>query len=377
MILYFEQNSNYTSNDKIKNFFIECDILETLTQLNCYDPLKGSFYNRCGFGEFPLKNNFKTVPGFAMPNYDPDFNKTWDIVTDDRCTALRLTHFNRPWVVLWSGGIDSTNVVAAIIKNLPKSDFENITIACNPISVWENPYFYYNFIEPNFKTVDSRWTLTNECIEFNNYLFNGEPGDQLFTCCSIVSNQPKDYPFQPLTDELLFDFICSRTDKKFAAWFHQFFVDNVKSVGIPLNTLHDAVWWSQFNFNWVGVKMRALHYGDWAKLKNARVYFDKFIHWYDSVDYQRWSMVNNIVGEKFGSNFSDIKLAAKKYIYNIDKNTYYKDYKTKMRSGDISSNVSNSIWCCMLDNYDLLNLRDHEDQILELLPDHLNFKEVK
>lgn len=372
MILYFEQNYDYASNLKIKNFFIERGILDTLTQLDCYTPRSGSFYNRKGDGVFPLKNNFINVPGFAMPDYDPKFTKTWTVVTDERCVTLRSTQFDRPWVILWSGGVDSTNVVAAIIKNLPRSDFENITIACNSMSIWENPYFYYKFIEPNFKIVDSHWTVTNQCIESNNYLINGEPGDQLHASGSSVFDKLHSVLHAtPLDHSVFFDFVAANTDEKFAVWFCDFFIKNINSVGVPINSLHDASWWSHFNFNWVGVKMRMLHYGDWAKLKNAKVYFDKFIPWFESDDYQRWAMVNNITGEKFGTNFSEAKLAAKKYIYDVDKNKYYRKYKTKMGSTDIHKFGLRPSWCCMLDNYDLLNLKDHGDQILELLPNHL------
>jgi hypothetical protein len=374
-MLYFEQK--FFDNIKIQSFFenYNCSILKKIVSLGCYEEAQGSFYTRTGVGEFPLKNNFRNMPAFAMPKYDPKFANSWTDVTDNRCIELQKTKFDRPWVILWSGGIDSTTVVSAVIKNLSKADFENITIACSSVSIWENPIFYDKFIKPNFKTVDSQWAMSTDFIESNNYLITGEPGDQLFASGQLMFDKPHSVMHQtPLSYDLLFDFVVEKTDTEFAEWFCDFFIKNINSVDIPINSLHDASWWSQFNFNWVGVKMRMLNYGDWAKLKNAKVYFDTVLPWFDTVDYQKWAMVNNIADEKFGTGFNDAKLAAKKYIYNVDKNKYYRMYKTKMKSSDISSygQLAEDRWCCMLDNYDLLNLQDHQEQILNLLPNHLN-----
>jgi len=376
MILYFEQKFA-NNNLKIQNFFKTHNesTLKKLFLLDSIDQANGSFLNRAGVGDFPLKNNFINDQKFAMPKYDPNFKKTWADVTDEHCAHLRSTRFDRHWVVLWSGGVDSTNVVAAIIKNLPRADFENITIACNSISIWENPQFYYNFIEPNFKTVDSHWAVTNACIDADNYLINGEPGDQLFAPGNLAAEIPHAILHQsPLNYDVFFNFIATNVNKKFAEWFCDFVVKNINSVDVPVNSLHDVIWWSHFNFNWVGIQMRFLHFGDWSRLKNAKVYFDSFIPWFNSKGYQQWAMVNNVQGEKFGSSFGDAKVAAKKYIYDLDKNKYYQTYKTKMKSIDITSSNYGSPgdWCCILDNYDLLNMRDHEDQILKLLPGHLN-----
>ena len=49
-------------------------------------------------------------------------------------------------------------------------------------------------------------------------------------------------------------------------------------------------------------------------------------------------MVN---GSKFDGTLRSYKLAAKEYIYNFDKNQYYRDYKTKVMS-QYSMNTTNN-----------------------------------
>lgn len=369
-ILYFNQHQ--LQYPTIQKFLKEhkFSAFEKLEGLAKFEADKGSFYNRKGVDALPFKNHLVNDAMFSMPDYDATFSLSWSAVTDQRCRELRLHKFHQPWVVQWSGGIDSTVVVASILKNLPRSDFENISIACNALSIWENPNFYYNFVEPNFKVVDSYDTVSS-CQANNHYIVNGEPGDQLFSCGRIIYSAARYSSwFDELSPERLYDFVCSRADQKFADWYVDCIIKNGKSVGVTLNNLHDYVWWIQFNHNWIGVKMRALSRTQRHYVTNAQKYFDNFIHWFDSHDYQKWSMVNNLKGEKYGDHLADFKAAAKKYIYDVDKNKYYKEYKTKM-AGDGLSGGAKLPWCCVLDNYDLLNIEDHLDQILELLPDHL------
>jgi hypothetical protein len=62
------------------------------------------------------------------------------------------------------------------------------------------------------------------------------------------------------------------------------------------------------------------------------LYQENYIPWFLTNDYQRWSMLNNNNGIKFGHGLHEYKLAAKKYIFKFDKNPYYFHYKYKMGS---------------------------------------------
>jgi hypothetical protein len=95
------------------------------------------------------------------------------------------------------------------------------------------------------------------------------------------------------------------------------------------------------------------------------------VHWFDSNDYQQWAMNSNNVGEKLGSTVSEYKLAAKKYIYSVDNNSHYFKFKTKMPSIDMINRKWVDHWCCIDDQWNLLNLTDHREQIISMLPDHL------
>jgi hypothetical protein len=74
--------------------------------------------------------------------------------------------------------------------------------------------------------------------------------------------------------------------------------------------------------------------------------------------------------EKLGTTTTEYKFAAKKYIYSVNKDNYYFKYKTKMGSSDVFLDFVPD-WCCVDNDWNLLNFKDHADQIVTMLPDHL------
>ena len=57
---------------------------------------------------------------------------------------------NRNIIVMWSGGIDSTFVLTAILKNISEADQELITVLLTTHSISDNPDFYFKFLSQLF-----------------------------------------------------------------------------------------------------------------------------------------------------------------------------------------------------------------------------------
>jgi hypothetical protein len=379
MILYF--NHHYFNHPDVQKIIIEHrgqDTLDRLNNLVKYDPVCAPTYNRKGSDFLPFKFKLANIPGFSMPDYDQNYNKSWAEVTDQRCQELRAKHFDRPWEVMWSGGIDSTNIVCALIQNLPKADLKNITIACTPVSIWENSEFYFKYIEPNFKVISSKDLMCRDGeYQSNVYTIDGEPADQLHGGLGRFNElliQNVGLLHKDLGEkngiECAIDLISARTDKEFAEWFYHSTMTNAQQCGIPIHTIYHLICWQQLNYSWTTSKFRLLYYSRWKNIKNAKFYIDQFVHWYDSDGYQQWAMNPSNDREKLGTTTSEFKFAAKKYIYSVNKDNYYLKYKTKMGSCDIFETFVPD-WCCVDHDWNLLNFENHKDQILTMLPDHL------
>jgi hypothetical protein len=375
MILYF--NHQYFNHPDVQKVILEHRDQNTLSRLknlvkhNTSAPL---IYNRKGNDFLPFKFELANTPGFGMPDYDRNHNKSWAEVTDQRCLDLRAAHFDRPWVVMWSGGIDSTNIVCALIRNLSQADLKNITIACTPVCVWENPEFYFKYIVPNFTVISSRDLMCQDVKDQSNvYTIDGEPADQVFGGLGRMKEvlvQNPNLLHQDLGEKNAIDLISANTDKKFAEWFYHSLMTSAQQCSIPVHTIFQFEWWQNFNCAWTTAKFRLLYFSRWKNIKNAKFYIDQFVHWYDSNDYQQWAMNPGNTSEKLGTSTTEYKFAAKKYIHSVNKDNYYLKYKTKMGSSDIFSDFVPD-WCCVDDDWNLLNFKDHADQIVSMLPDHL------
>ena len=71
------------------------------------------------------------------------------------------------------------------------------------------------------------------------------------------------------------------------------------------------------------------------------IVIDRIVNWFNDEDYQRWSMVNNNNGTKIKNSILSYKTVAKDYIYSVDKNDWYKTFKTKIESMWNISNLQN------------------------------------
>jgi len=341
-----------------------------------FTPRMSSIYNRYGNNTFPFKDDIKNYLDMSPPTYDPNFNQTFSDITDNRGHDLLGKYTDRPWIIMWSGGIDSTTVLTSILKNTTPADRNNIYVACNRISVYENPRFFYDHIRPNFKLLDSTFLKTDKELLNKYYVMSGEFSDQLHTgvmTMSMFHNCPNDWRRDVYRDpDLLINFIADKTGKESAVWYYDRLINNIKSTNLPIENYHDFFWWIQFNVMWAAVKLRPIFHGASADKNLLELYNTNFISWFENSDYQQWAMCNNHNDTKYGNHIGEYKCEIKKYIYEFDRNEYYQFFKTKEDSHSRRSGkgVQFPVFC-ILDDLTCLNLDDDLDRILELLPNHV------
>jgi hypothetical protein len=333
----------------------------------------GACYWRTGINNFPFKNDLIDSYGFGVPTYDPSFDLSFTDITDQLACDLLKTKKDKPWLMLYSGGIDSTVMIVALLKNLSKDDRSNVVIACSQHSVVENPRFFYNHIRPNFQIVDSTSIKFGQELLQKYHTFDGSPADQLYgpgikeTLATGNKSLLKDWRRDP--DELLqsFERLCGIGNSH---WYYELARENIDSTDIPVNNYYDFFWWTAFNLWWPGEiiqQFKKFQKNDgYTTLETFR---NNFNSWYSTADYQRWSM-NNHLDVRYSTNLAHRKLGSKQYIYEFDRNEYYYHFKTKSASIGRPENIKS--WFCLTDDNQSLYLDRDLDQILSLLPDHIN-----
>jgi hypothetical protein len=255
---------------------------------------------------------------------------------------------NKQILVMWSGGIDSTLVLTALLKNSTPADLDNVRVILTLNSIIENYDFYKNHIEPKFKCIN--WLdieITNELLE-KNIVIHGDPADCLFGPSVAMYEKliPTGEHLLPFKDNV--GLIAKVIDSKnlhlakefnvpeFGLWYAKKITNNLLEVAPDgVDTIADWWWWHYFNFKWqfslVRPLMRRRNKG--AELvplsdKNFMSYLNN--SFFNTARFQQWSYSN--LKNHVGNDIKNHKLLAKQYIYDYDHNSVYLNVKTKVES---------------------------------------------
>jgi len=275
-------------------------------------------------GEWSLPWKQELPPTFEMPEYDPLFAKSFSQVTDER---------------------------ALEIKKLINEHNQNSSHA-----IVENPTFWQQFVYGKFKILDSASMKYDSLIEMGYRPITADEGDCIFGTAlgltlytnydayligmdqesrsrlsaikgKITSNEVHYSQYK----DVIIKHFSQPHDPMFGENFYNKFVKNIETSSVPIHSLHDFFWWMIFNIKYLNCSIRgAIYFNDRIPVKEA--IYDWIVNWFNGADYQRWSMVNNNNGEKIGYSQSTYKMAGRKYIYDLDKNSWYFHFKVKLES---------------------------------------------
>jgi len=281
----------------------------------------------------------KIVTPYNIKNAHPmitdlaNFNKSYKEVAVERAQEL-LAHsklLNKPILILYSGGIDSTLVIVSFL--LATQDTSNIRIALNQSSVQENPNFYYNHIRGKFKLMPSEQML--DLITGDYIIVGGEFNDQVFgsdIMGKIANYAGFDILMEPYSEKNIVPFLvhAGLSFESARCWF-SLIAAQIKETNLcEIKLVKDFLWWYNFCFKWQSVYYRIV-----ARSNNTEVLSEGFLNTYyhqffSSTDFQRWSMLNP--DKKIKNNWESYKITAKEMIFEYTQDQDYFDNKVKMGS---------------------------------------------
>jgi hypothetical protein len=347
-----------------------------------------------------------TVLGkYKMPKYDSNFRKSFTEIMDCRAQDVikEIRDKDTIFILSWSGGIDSTLTLVALLKHMQKGDLKNLRVYCDTSSFIENPYFYKNHIENKIKTIDGSTclledvisekvklisTYQTECltgsvawlnlqINFYSYLKDLSETSKRHISSIWKKATTADVHFSQFKD-LIISFYSLQDNKDLGVLWYDKMLKNIKSCNVPVHSLYDYFWWNVFNIKLIPTSVKIL-FKDNTKIINENNIFS----WYLTKDYQKWSMVNNNNGEKIDFYANSHKIAYKKYIFEFDKNRWYLNLKHRICSADQLRSRDKSMWKGYLssdskfaidDKFQNMYLTDKQTQ--DFIIEHLNSYEV-
>lgn len=301
------------------------------------DSLTGiSIIDRAGLIEMPYK--FKIYEPHRMPTDLSGGSMTYEQCCQARAQELLdlSDRLNKPLFICYSGGIDSTLMLVSFIKQRPVEQLrKQLFVVMTPDSIGEYPLFYKQHIRDKLPIISAERLSTY--FDGTKIVVGGEHNDQLFGTDAIdkvVRKFDIDLVFKPYSREFLVPYLLSYNMPEASAnWWYDMLVWHAKQAPCEIKTNFDLMWWFNFCFRWQTVYFRMLLRVDdnCRKLVDDAFVKDHFHHFYSTVEFQKWSMLNPQLKIR-NNNWLDYKYHAKDVIYNFTNDPVYRDKKIKVRS---------------------------------------------
>ena len=243
--------------------------------------------------------------------------------------------------VFWSGGIDSTLVLTAFLKNISLADQKNIIVVCNTNSILENFNFYSKYISNKLECLHYNQLEVNSDFLDKHILLHGDPGDCLFGPSSpmyryFINRGEHLQPWRNHLDRMAELLEPVKAHGIHAPGFGRWYVDkitrNLEESGQAdyVSTIADWWWWTYYNFKWEFSCQRPFFFlrkNLQSSFKQDSLKFYAENVFYNDEKLQQWSYSN--LKKHASADWAQHKQEAKKYIHDFDKNLTYYQYKSK------------------------------------------------
>jgi hypothetical protein len=211
-------------------------------------------------GVFP--HYLKLVPYEPLPEYSSVFNKSFKQIVFDRAKELVAT--GKKLNVAWSGGLDSTTMLMALLEI---ADPKQIKVFCSYTSIVESGSLFDTHIRPRGVEYDISVSLVNPTYD-DGLILCGYPCDQLFG--RYANLQPNEFTMNwrdwvlvnqvPIVEQML---------EKFP--------------GEPIVTVPEYLSFIELNIKWEKTK--------YSRARTLPKHIaDRVVNFYENVDFQKWSI---------------------------------------------------------------------------------------
>lgn len=305
------------------------------------------FYDRSGTIPHYLNIDSTRNPIPSATNFNSSFSE----VVEKR--AKELIDLGKPINVSWSGGLDSTFILFTLRHYA--NDKSQIKVYGTYNSIIESGYMFDKYIKDTFK-----YNIHINVPYENNYqniddeiIVTGSPGNDIFYKDIGSKSEPPSNKydnwivFKDPSINGVYRYADSPYEKVLADSNLEFLEDFIKKSPRKIVTLQDLRWWVCFCFNW------------YTTLYNTKVgvgptIANKQYAFYDTEDFQLWSMYNKDPTTKVG-DYSDDRWQLREMIAEYTGDTFYAIKKPNFTS--VLSPFGKN-WLFLLNDYSNIYLTD-------------------
>ncbi len=220
--------------------------------------------------------------------------------------------------VMWSGGIDSTSVLVALMRT--NSQWANdLAIYTSDYSTQhEYPLFHSEFLLPanaSIKNISAESFASAEMLADGQRVTDGNVGDQLWGCNTMETQVAMLHePWEVL-------FSSKHYKESRPCEYTEEYIRNLVAVApVPITTLAHLYWWMAFTHKFDQTRRRLMAYFPTACIRN---YHPFFVH----PLLQQWSI--DTYDQNIEADWKSYKKEAKQFIFSFTGDAEYRDNKTQ------------------------------------------------
>jgi hypothetical protein len=231
--------------------------------------------------------------------------------------------------VLWSGGIDSTTALIAVMKAAEQRGCSgHIRVLLSLDSVQEHPGFFLRQIKGRYRLQPVTHPIS---ASLDPTLVNvtGEHGDQLFGSHILASYVRRGLGLADYRDILPLVLLERLRNPLSARRVKRYLAPVIAAAPVPLRTLFDCLWWLNFSLKWQEVTLRLPVF----RGEEARMVYNSLRHFFRDERFQAWALANGQIRRV--PVWARYKDEAKRYILDFSGDRDY--YQTKEKEDSLKN----------------------------------------
>jgi hypothetical protein len=303
-LLYFKTSSLYPLKEQVPG-------LENFLKIQKFSHINVGIKDRTGTLTIPFRNKIFS----PLPVFDPDFNLSYKDCMLDRMKDLDHIHntTGKTFRLLYSGGIDTTAILAAFIEYYGlKRSSELLELCCSIESMHENPWAWDRYIRSgDFRLRSSH--AHNFGWSDNVVTVMGEGNDQLFggvvnaKWCVYQSRFKRNIYCKPNNNILtnFFRWLNPDCNNEEARLYSKTMLQLAEVSPVPVSNVHALIWWTKFVLDWDNIMLRVLAHATHTKFSEDLL-DNGLIQFFNSKLFQQW-------GLKYHNDYPDCYAESKYY----------------------------------------------------------------
>jgi hypothetical protein len=325
--------------------------------------------------------------GFNVGPTDLSCTYTWEELTDIKANELlnRSRQEGKRILISWSGGIDSTCIVMALLKWATPQDIQNITLLTKKSAFWESGTTMDYLFKKSVKLTDYDRFIQSATLDYlKDCIFvNGQPADQLLIGTNDTTTNllrggrywaTVSWENRGELDRYLSDYILN---PQVRSWLINVMSRNIGNHGDVVKSCFNFIWWLNYNYF-----LSAAFLSEYTQIFKKQckmplhLWRSNHFNWFADTRYQHWAYANaNNFEVLFGPEVNQWKWVVKKYIYDCTNDPYYFNYKSKQGSGGRNTGLSNGTdpgWMVLTQDQQFLSIDKNIDLVKETISASIN-----